>query len=250
MAAYPDVLNADLFVTTLGSSDAVLVDQNGGVTTATVGSGIGPEQIVLDTADNLYFVVSTNATETQILEGRISNALAGNGPLFSLYTDNTQNPFNIPGGADEISGIQVDTTNHLIYFVDNENGRLPSNETSVFENFSYSPEGWRITIRSHRRCSARSIIKTPPAMAVSMAGWSASRWILPIRTAPRRCSRLMSAGRSLAIRSSPRRRSFSSLKTWHQPRRRPRSRHCRSTYPWRTAFSRSCGRQRWPGDRR
>ena len=100
-----------------------------------------PEQIVLDTADNLYFVVSTNATETQILEGRISNALAGNGPLFSLYTDNTQKPFNIPGGADEISGIQVDTTNHLIYFVDNENGRLPSNETSVFEKFSYSAAG-------------------------------------------------------------------------------------------------------------
>jgi microcystin-dependent protein len=141
MAAYPDVLNADLFVTTLGSSDAVLVDQNGGVTTATAGSGVVPEQIVLDTADNLYFVVSTNTTETQILEGRISNALAGNGSLFTLYSDTAQNPFNTQAGADAISGIQVDTTNHLIYFVDNVNGRVGTNETSVFEKFSYSAAG-------------------------------------------------------------------------------------------------------------
>ena len=37
---------------------------------------------MLDTADNLYFVVNNGNSATQILEGTISNALAGNGTLF------------------------------------------------------------------------------------------------------------------------------------------------------------------------
>jgi hypothetical protein len=139
LAAYPDLLNADLFVSTVGGNNSIYVDQNGTVgPAANPASGVEPFQIVLDTTDNLYFVLDNDGANTQILEGKISNALAGNGTLFTLYSDTA----TVPGGpgtaADEIAGLQIDTVNHLIYFVDNKNIEVGTNETSVFEKVSYS----------------------------------------------------------------------------------------------------------------
>ena len=70
-------------------------------------------------------------------EGKISNALAGNGQLFTIYSDSTQIP-GVSEVADQIAGMQIDTTNHLIYFVTNKNINTGNNEVSVFEKIGYS----------------------------------------------------------------------------------------------------------------
>jgi large repetitive protein len=139
LAAYPDLLNADLFVTaTTGGSGSIFIDQAGIVATpgATLANASMPEQIVLDTTDGLYFVIDNENSKAQILEGQISQALAGNGTLHTLFVDSAQANGS---AADAIAGLQVDTANHLIYFVDITNARVSSAQaTSLFEKITYS----------------------------------------------------------------------------------------------------------------
>jgi large repetitive protein len=136
LAAYPDLLNADLFVTGNASgAGSIFVDQNGTVSSVSLGTPF-PQQIVLDTVDGLYFVIDNEDSGARIYEGQISQALAGNGTLHTIFTDTTQaNGF----AADIIAGVQVDSVHHLLYFVDNKNNNVSSaQETSLFERITYS----------------------------------------------------------------------------------------------------------------
>ena len=142
MAAYPDVLNADLFVTTYNNgtgASSLLADQNGTVSSSNLVTNSQPQQIVLDTADNLYFVLeSVNNGPNEILEGQISLALAGTPVLHQLYADTTKDSHG--DYQNYIAGMQIDTATRQIYFVDNINGDLLQSAThnSVFEKIRYS----------------------------------------------------------------------------------------------------------------
>ena len=139
LAAYPDLLNADLFVTASdGSTGSLFIDKAGTVVTpsATLAGTVHPQQIVLDTADGVYFVIDNEDSGARIYEGQISQALLGNGALTAIFADTAQeNGF----AADAVAGLQVDSANKLIYFVDNQNNNAQSlQEASLFEKISYS----------------------------------------------------------------------------------------------------------------
>jgi VCBS repeat-containing protein len=146
------VPNTELWIPTAGDNSSLIsaIDTGNGTAsnTTTLWSNAGifgtngsnnsnqMEQVVFDTTNNLYFVLGSvtpsggGSSIYEILEGKISDALAGNATLHTLYSETNHNNF--------IPEIQIDTANHLIYFVDNLNENLGTNESSVFEKVSYS----------------------------------------------------------------------------------------------------------------
>ena len=96
-----------------------------------------PQQVVFDTVDNLYFVLVDTGTDTEILSGRISDALAGTVSLTTVYDDNTKDPANNEN-ADLIVEMQVDPVNHIVYFVDDTHFNTGTHEISQFNKISYS----------------------------------------------------------------------------------------------------------------
>ena len=125
-ALYPDVLNADLIgiINDGGNGDGIVTgtDANGSTPGAatnvasTVASGLSPQsgnpqQIQLDVADGLYFVLlqQNGIHGAEILEGQLSQVLGGGTPTFTtVYQDTSLN--------NDVDSFQVDVADNVIFF--------------------------------------------------------------------------------------------------------------------------------------
>src|SRR5262249_54472036 len=95
-------------------------------------NGKTPVQVLLDTVDNLYFLLQADSTTETIFEGHISDVLAGTGPtLQAVYSQSITSDF--------IPVMQIDPKNHLIYFVNIQGFQAGTNEISVLNRIAYSP---------------------------------------------------------------------------------------------------------------